>query len=220
MVFQNTIEYNKFKGMAESFSAQVHEIITCAVCMNIPRKLPLSGCVSGHVICSKCSDRMFGCPICRRRISSEFQNVTVGKIIEIAQHKCSYNTFGCEHLSTIDKIALHEKDCLFRSVVCPWKKCRQEVEVRKFQRHAMVVHSAIDIDSEYGGGNPDEDPVQYPYILTKEFDGCSDLHDGLFEEKKNGEWKLLVFSRSGRDFYASLTYLGHEKGFVLYFMTV
>ena len=146
-----------------SFSDKVHELIQCSVCYIIPRVLPLAGCTSGqyqkiqdsiknlyvcvvgHVICQGCRTRVLSCPVCRRRISSHFQNIVLGQIAEIATHRCMYQTFGCPHVSSMSKIEDHEAECTYKSVKCPFPQCRKEVQMCRFSKHTEEKNCAVSL---------------------------------------------------------------------------
>lgn len=43
---------------AERFLAELQESVECPVCFSIPRAPPVPCCQNGHVICSKCKEKV------------------------------------------------------------------------------------------------------------------------------------------------------------------
>ena len=64
-------------------SEKVHKLVRCVVCYVIPRDLPINGCGNGHVLCHECLFKVLLCPLCRHRVSKNYQNSVLGQIAEI-----------------------------------------------------------------------------------------------------------------------------------------
>ena len=55
---EREVELNQHRQEAESFLKELQESVECPVCFSIPRAPPVPCCQNGHVICSKCKDKV------------------------------------------------------------------------------------------------------------------------------------------------------------------
>ena len=51
-------ELEQQRTEAETFLRELQESVMCPVCLSIPRQPPVPCCQNGHVICSKCKERV------------------------------------------------------------------------------------------------------------------------------------------------------------------
>ena len=51
-------EYEHLKN----FKVQIEEIVKCPICQLIPRKIPITCCAKGHIICQDCRESIIRCP--------------------------------------------------------------------------------------------------------------------------------------------------------------
>ena len=104
----------------DNFMDQLQEILQCPVCYNLPRQLPIQSCPAGHIICQDCRPSVGLCPTCR--VGPLFSTNTVaGNLVSIMAHKCKFNALGCNVRLPLDEIAQHEKYCVQRTVICPFR---------------------------------------------------------------------------------------------------
>ena len=55
---EREVELSQQRREAESFLKELQESVECPVCFSIPRAPPVPCCQNGHVICSKCKDKV------------------------------------------------------------------------------------------------------------------------------------------------------------------
>ena len=101
--------------------AQIEEIIACPICYQLPRRLPVSSCSFGHIVCQDCQPAITFCPLCRNTMMFA-TNSLVGNICIIADHKCKYTSLGCDVKLKLNEILIHEEQCLQRTLECPFRK--------------------------------------------------------------------------------------------------
>ena len=51
-------ELEQQRTEAETFLRELQESVMCPVCLSIPRQPPVPCCQNGHVICTKCKERV------------------------------------------------------------------------------------------------------------------------------------------------------------------
>ena len=208
----------------ESFREKVQKIVECPICYTMPRTLPVASCNRGHLVCENCRANVHLCPLCRSSLYNNFTNAVAGSIIEIAVHKCRFQVFGCETQGSIQEIEMHEKNCSERTVHCPFVGCRNEIQMKTFETHAITNECGIPIGkqvyelvvSNYNFICSEEtyeyvlsDKTILPYVLSRTY-----LHDGfafndtIFDRQINGDWRLLRFRKETVSFFVSLNYIG------------
>ena len=127
-----------------TFENKVHDILECPVCFRIPREIPVPACSAGHIVCKQCRSQVSHCPTCRRAINCT--NTLVGYISNISQHKCSFFMFGCNHKYSILQIKVHEELCPERTIKCPYRDCKKDVQLKTYREHAIIEECAIDLN--------------------------------------------------------------------------
>ena len=132
--------------MMSKFQQKTQEIIECPVCGQIPRNFPVVACSAGHIVCGECKkdEKISICPSCRRQLNCT--NTLVGYIAMMCEHKCMYHVFGCDFKSKIDEISQHERTCVNRTIVCPFKDCGRDIELRNYEKHALLKECAINLN--------------------------------------------------------------------------
>ena len=133
-----------------SYSEKITEILECPCCYKIPRDIPVRSCQSGHIICSSCEKQVGSCPTCRQPL--DCTNTIASKIASISEHKCQFEIFGCQVQNLFDDIVKHEKVCVERIVMCPFQECLRDVQLKKYENHALqgLGECAIDLDRAQG----------------------------------------------------------------------
>lgn len=103
--------------------------LKCPICLQPPKLVNMAAslqCPAGHIVCSQCSINLSTqstCPMCR----DEMVHITpftlsVAKIIlENYKYECQF--FGCNVMLLEKEITLHEQNCKFKMIVCPWPDC-------------------------------------------------------------------------------------------------
>ena len=130
---------------SESFIEKIHRFVECPICYLLPRTLPVSSCSRGHIVCESCRGNVHVCPLCRSSLYNNCTNAVAGLIIEVATHKCRYNMFGCSVKGNIQDIENHENHCKERTVHCPFVGCREEIQMKLFESHAITKECGIPI---------------------------------------------------------------------------
>ena len=134
-------EYEHLKN----FKVQIEEIVKCPICQLIPRKIPISCCAKGHIICQDCRESIIRCPLCRGTLFNDNKNSLIGAVVELCSHKCKYSVFGCKFETSFDKITEHEAVCIEKTVICPFASCHREVQLRSYLQHAFAKECAINL---------------------------------------------------------------------------
>ena len=110
--------------------------LECPVCLLIPREGPVGACSVGHLVCKTCRKNVETCPTCRRPMPKDGTNTIVNKMIEEIAHSCKYSKFGCEVKARLVELVDHESRCPERTIKCPYLKCNEEVQIKKYRDHA------------------------------------------------------------------------------------
>ena len=100
---------------------KITEVLQCPVCYNLPRAVPVQSCTAGHIVCQDCKLSVGFCPICRDILMNN-TNTIAGNLIQIVLHNCKFNSMGCNVKLPLDEIKQHEKYCIERTVICPYRE--------------------------------------------------------------------------------------------------
>ena len=116
--------------------------LECPVCMQymVP---PIKMCTNGHNICSKCRESVQSCPTCRAEFL-ETRNVALEKIVRRQKYPCPNKQSGCLDLFSIEHIAKHQDDCVYREVKCPFhliETCSWNGLKKDLKDHAKATHT-------------------------------------------------------------------------------
>ena len=128
---------NKLIMAAEGFERFLDEL-ECPVCLLIPREGPVGACPVGHIVCKNCHENVETCPTCRRQMLKDGTNTIVNKMIEEVPHPCKYRHFGCETKQRLNELVDHESKCPERTIECPYLRCNDEVQIKKYNEHAKT----------------------------------------------------------------------------------
>merc|ERR1719233_1751170 len=71
----------------ERFLRELQESVECPVCFSVPRAPPVPCCQNGHVICTRCKEKVEHCPTCRIPMTNCVSQVAA-TIIQRIQHPC------------------------------------------------------------------------------------------------------------------------------------
>ena len=179
--------------MAESTLTKVEESLECPVCYRIPRNVPISCCEAGHIVCQPCRTRVATCPTCRGSLHSNTTSTLAANQIMLVDHKCKFAFYGCDVKMKLQQIVIHEETCPERKVICPYVKCKEEVQLRKFNEHGTKPKCSVPVD------------VGTTAIL---YAGCE------FNPNKNHAYKMISFKFHNLTFYFLSSYLASKKCFI------
>merc|ERR1712110_1407433 len=87
--------------------------------------------------------------VCRQKMSANMTNSVVGSLIEKVEHKCRFSDQECEVKMLIKDLRIHEQRCPERTVECPFRKCGETVQLRKFSLHAIDVRHSIKLSTNW-----------------------------------------------------------------------
>ena len=110
-------------------------LVTCPICMELPRHFKLYMCPNSHTICSECKNKSQKCPYCRHgntnirnRIAEEILRTTT-KDMEI---KCK---FQCGKTANLENISTHEEICTETTQQCSNEQCKWEGQQADLIKH-------------------------------------------------------------------------------------
>ena len=178
---------------AVQLSKVVESTLECPVCLSLPRDLPVPCCPSGHIVCRPCRGEVKKCPVCRQKMSANMTNSVVGSLIEKVEHKCQFSDQGCEVKMLIKDLRLHETRCPERTVECPFRKCGETVQLKKFSQHAINTQHSIKLSSNW-------------MVFKIQSDDDRDL--------AKHKWGMGIVSAFGSSFHLNLRYYEPTKCFV------
>jgi len=113
--------------------ASIEEEVTCPVCKQIPRTVPIPVCPNGHIICQPCLNKLetLVCPTCRVPILPNKFSVVAAGVASKLLHLCKFQ--GCKVKMTLTKVKIHELNCKMRHVECD--RCHEMAPIHNFLNH-------------------------------------------------------------------------------------
>lgn len=190
-------ELEQQRTEAETFLRELQESVMCPVCLSIPRQPPVPCCQNGHVICSKCKERVEVCPTCRVTMTNCVSQVAA-TIIQRIQHPCDFRDAGCEARCDINTISSHEDSCRYRLVRCPHWACDEKVSVTNLTSHVLDAECG---DNYMSKPLPYQEEIEYNRSLDDQ-DGNSFWRPSLLQyqditfylqvEKQDKQWYFYV----------------------------
>ena len=133
------------------YEREVGDILECPCCYKIPREIPIVSCRSGHIICRECRKEVTNCPTCRGIL--DCTNTIASNIASISIHKCTYEVYGCGKMGRMIQIKSHEEICPERTVVCPFRTCSKDIQLKSYEHHALFGGGECAIDLDRARGN-------------------------------------------------------------------
>jgi len=134
----------------ERVMSEVVGALTCPVCLELPRHLPVPVCHNGHTVCLTCSRNGLGhCPVCRdpqpRGVS-----LLAGRLIQVVPHRCPHQP--CNKVMTMGEVEEHQAACQHRNMRCvASSQCNANLTPATLKEHlsgrcqyTIVVHPRID----------------------------------------------------------------------------
>ena len=127
------------------------EDLACPVCDNIPIKMPIPCCPSGHIICSRCLKRINGtdkpCPICSTPIGKNTSYLAESIITSLTDIPCTNKMHGCCFQGSLTEINNHRNLCQFETVEC-WV-CFEQCLFKDFFKHNSTDCFRKDISNRF-----------------------------------------------------------------------
>jgi len=194
---EREVELTQQRREAESFLKELQESVECPVCFSIPRAPPVPCCQNGHVICSKCKDKVEVCPTCRVAMTNCVSQVAA-TIIQKIQHPCDFRDAGCDTRCDIQSISAHEESCGFRLVRCPHWACDEQISLTSLTSHVISAECG---DNYMAKPLPYQEEIEYTRALDDQ-DGNSFWRPSLLQfqnvtfylqvEKQDKQWYFYV----------------------------
>ncbi|KAM3962929.1 uncharacterized protein ACR2FA_003030 [Aphomia sociella] len=100
------------------FNQRLLRLLECPVCMDW-MEAPIAQCRRGHLICSRCRERLTFCPVCRTTFSS-VRNRAMEGVADLLRYPCRH---GCGREVRIRRRGRHEASCSARKYACPAAPC-------------------------------------------------------------------------------------------------
>ncbi|XP_059048344.1 uncharacterized protein LOC131843673 [Achroia grisella] len=100
------------------FNQRLLRLLECPVCMDW-MEAPIAQCRRGHLICTRCRERLTFCPVCRTTFSS-VRNRAMEGVADLLRYPCRH---GCGREVRIRRRARHEASCPARKYACPASLC-------------------------------------------------------------------------------------------------
>ncbi|CAG9854823.1 unnamed protein product [Phyllotreta striolata] len=113
----------------------------CPVCFKymIP---PIRLCLSGHIYCDYCFEKIRKCALCRAN-KSAYRCIVLEQIYAMLTFPCKYAEHGCNFVGKGDIMTTHQDYCEYSSAFCPlrfnrcqWKGMRSEMVTHCNDIHA------------------------------------------------------------------------------------
>lgn len=183
----------------ERFLRELQESVECPVCFSVPRAPPVPCCQNGHVICTRCKEKVEHCPTCRIPMTNCVSQVAA-TIIQRIQHPCDFRDAGCQQRFDINAIDQHEERCMYRLVRCPHWACDEMISLTSLTSHVISAECG---DNYMTKPLPYQEEIEYTRALDDR-DGSSFWRPSLLQfqnitfylqiEKsgKNGQWYFFV----------------------------
>ncbi len=125
--------------------------LTCSICLSLLSQ-PLQ-CQRGHLFCAACIERHMtstadACPQCRVPLRNSLSRALfVEKALRSVKVHCRHHwvahgdvwtedEHGCPDVVALEHAAVHERDCAYRFVDCPFLGCTcKRVRMRDLAQH-------------------------------------------------------------------------------------
>ena len=144
---------NKAAPLVHSLKRKLQEIFQCTVCYKTPRTTVLQ-CQNGHITCDKCAEHSSSCPMCREPLDTNkrIRCLAVEQVIEAVDLEVACKNEGCEFSCPKNCIEIHERECEYRLVPCPFHNARtilaDVLKCEKMSVNKIIEHYCYSIDSE------------------------------------------------------------------------
>ncbi|PSN34082.1 E3 ubiquitin-protein ligase SIAH2, partial [Blattella germanica] len=80
---------------------------------------PITQCLNGHNVCSKCIQELFECPVCREALNgTTSRNLFAENMAEKGKFPCKNADDGCNQIMKLSELQLHKPVCPYRVYKC------------------------------------------------------------------------------------------------------
>lgn len=104
---------------------------------------PIWLCETGHSICSRCSERISECPLCRKKLT-DMRNYTLEAIAGKVQFPCTHAARGCMVRLPLELLWWHKDRCGYKQIECfmgkVWGNCSWHGCERDWISHCVTAH--------------------------------------------------------------------------------
>lgn len=102
--------------------------LKCPICLQPPKLQHVTEslqCPAGHIVCNKCKMNLsiISCPMCRSKMTNITSFIIIMAKILLQDYKYECQWFGCNLQLIESEITIHEQNCKFKMIVCPWPRC-------------------------------------------------------------------------------------------------
>jgi hypothetical protein len=111
--------------------------LTCIKCKRVPRNATVSWCSAHHLWCQSCCDIYYSVMIaqnvqpplpwaCGKACKVQFKpelSPFVANVLKEFPTKCKFTQNGCEVFIMLKDLEVHEVDCVYRNINCPFLDC-------------------------------------------------------------------------------------------------
>ncbi|EOA25740.1 hypothetical protein CARUB_v10019102mg, partial [Capsella rubella] len=116
------------------------DVFECPVCCE-PLKIPIYQCVSGHLACTPCWERIENiCPSCQKLVGRQLRCRAMEKVLEVVTVSCPYAIYGCKEIISYANLSRHEEMCLFAHYSCPMGGCNYTGFIKDLHKHVRDNH--------------------------------------------------------------------------------
>lgn len=129
---------------------EVLTLLECPVCLDHITP-PVKQCVKGHLVCNECFPRLPHCPTCRSAMNQE-RNLAVEQIASLLKYPCRYFPMGCREAFILSKKGVHERDCPFLQLKCPFHgQCSFNGSLKDVVPHLASEHAVTPVPVQPSG---------------------------------------------------------------------
>jgi hypothetical protein len=146
----NAKREDKIFSFKKEFMDNLEENLTCSKCNEVPRIATVSWCTAHHLMCKRCYDHHAlltkkvekcncgrlcktctkakhvqcgeGCNVESKPALSPF----VANVLTVLPTKCKFTHNGCQVIKLLKELEVHEVDCVYRYIECPFLSCDED----------------------------------------------------------------------------------------------
>jgi hypothetical protein len=147
---------DKVFNFKKEFMANLEEYLTCSECDEVPRNATVSWCSAHHLMCKSCYDitrletgyycwdcgrSSYGpqCGTCGEDVQEDVEcgedcqvewkpvlSPFLANVLKELPTKCKFTHNGCQVFIMMKELEVHEVDCVYRNIKCPFRNCKEE----------------------------------------------------------------------------------------------
>lgn len=192
--------------------ASIEEEVTCPVCKQVPRIIPIPVCPNGHIICQPCLVKLENlmCTTCRVAILPNKFSVVAAGVASKLPHVCRFQ--GCKVKMNLSKIKIHELNCKTRHVECD--RCHEMAPIENF-----VNHNYGCFDWTFGGNvktvmiRIGGIPPNFNKLYVSRWDGKKPI---VFQCSSDFKYPPAVYIMENQVFFLGVARRREEKRWIFY----